>query len=289
MMESNNWVIYDGNLKRAAEPVAAVESRGLMYGDGCFETLRSYKGSYFRPGDHLERLQEAARFLDIDYPDDLELRSFKRLSENLLGKNGFNETDAVVRIQIWRSGQRGYVPKNEHESHYSILATPLPEIPASVSLATVDIKRIPNESLPSRYKLTNNINYITAAGQAKQKEADDALMLTVNGYLSETTIANLFWITGDTVCTPSKDCDLLPGITRNVLIRLIRESDGVALKEGRFRPEDIYKADAVWICNSVRELVPASRIDSVTYDTQHLFLKQLRESYQKILHAEPDS
>lgn len=287
-MESNNWVIYDGSLKQAAEPVAPVESRGLMYGDGCFETLRSYKGAYFRPGDHLERLQEAARFLDIDFPDDLKLRSFKRLSESLLDKNGFNEADAVIRIQIWRSGQRGYGTHDQHESHYSILATPLPEIPASVSLATVDIKRIPNESLPSRYKLTNNINYIKAAEQAKQKEADDAMMLTIKGYLSETTIANLFWIIGDTVCTPSEECDLLPGITRNILIRLISESDDIALKEGKFRPEDILKADAVWICNSVRELVPVSRIDNVAYDSHHSFLKQLRESYQKILHAELD-
>lgn len=285
-MESNKWVIYDGNLNRASDPVVPVESRGLMYGEGCFETLRSYKGAYCRLGDHLKRLQEAARFLDIDFPDDLELHSFERFSENLLDKNGFKEADAVIRIQLWRSGQRGYGTEGEHESHYSILATPLPEIPASVSLATVDIERIPNESLPSRYKLTNNINYITAARQAKQKEADDALMLTVEGYLSETTIANLFWITGNTVYTPSDECDILPGITRNIVIRLIRESDGITFEEGKFQPEDIYKANAVWICNSVRELVPVSRIDVVSYDPQNVLFKQLKESYQKFLHGE---
>ena len=288
-MESNSWVIYDGNLKQAAEPVAPVESRGLMYGDGCFETLRSYKGAYFRLGDHLERLKEAARFLDIDFPDDLVISSFKRLSETLLDKNGLNEADAVIRIQIWRSGQRGYGTQGQHDSHYSILATPLPQTPASVSLATVDIKRIPNESLPSGYKLTNNINYITAAGQAEHKGYDDALMHTVEGYLSETTIANLFWITGDTVCTPSEECDLLPGITRNVLIRLIRESDDVFFEAGKYRAEELLRADAAWICNSVRELVAVSRIDNVSYDSHHSFLKQLRNSYQKILHAELDS
>lgn len=287
-MESNNWVIYDGNLKRAAEPVAPVESRGLMYGDGCFETLRSYKGAYFRLGDHLDRLQASARFLDINFPEGLVIDSFKKQTGNLFEKNRLKDHDAVVRIQLWRSGQRGYGTQNDHQSHYSILATPLPEIPASVSLATVDIKRIPNKSLPSRYKLTNNINYISAARQARQKGADDALMLTLEGYLSETTLANLFWITGDTVCTPSEECDLLPGITRNVLIRLIRESDDIALEEGKFRSEDIYKADAAWICNSVRELVPVSRIDSVTYDFQHFLLKQLGESYKKFLHSELD-
>lgn len=285
-MENNRWVIYDGNLIGEVEPVVPLESRGLMYGDGCFETLRVYKGAYLRLEDHLSRFKSAAEFLGLDYPDQLEVSPLKELSDNLLEKNKLSNKDAVLRIQLWRSGNRGYSVTTENRSHYSILATPIPQIPASVSLATVNVKRIPDKALPSRYKLTNNINYITAARQAAQKNVDDVLMQTVEGYLSETTIANLFWVTGNTVFTPSSACDLLPGITRSVLIHLIGEFDGVALKEGEYRLEEIYKADAVWICNSVREVVTVSRIDDVRYNEDHPVIEKLKESYKNFLHKE---
>lgn len=282
-MENNRWVIYDGNLIRAVDPVVPVESRGLMYGDGCFETLRVYKGAFFRLEEHLSRFKSAAEFLGLDYPEQLEESSIKELSENLLDKNKLSNKDAVIRIQLWRSGKRGYSVSGENISHFSMLATPLPEIPTSIALASVDVKRIPNKALPSRYKLTNNINYITAARQAAQKNADDALMQTVEGYLSETTIANLFWISGNTVFTPSLACDLLPGITRSVLIHLIGEFDGVVLKEGEYFLEEIYKADAVWICNSVREVVAVSQVDGVRYNEDHFVNEKLKESYKNFL------
>ncbi|MDX1586546.1 MAG: hypothetical protein R3222_07375, partial [Balneolaceae bacterium] len=82
-MEDNRWVIYDGELIKASQPAVPVESRGLMYGEGCFETLRAYKGAFFKAKDHLDRLKRASRFLGLDYPDRLEFDSFRRLSQDL--------------------------------------------------------------------------------------------------------------------------------------------------------------------------------------------------------------
>ena len=285
-MENNRWVIYDSKLIRASEPAVPVESRGLMYGEGCFETLRSYKGAFFKAEEHLERLKQAAGFLGFHYPEELDSSSFKDLTAALLHKNSLSEEDAVIRIQIWSSGGRGYHVEKKPEIHYSILATPLPEFEPAITLATVDTRRIPTDSLPSKYKLTNNINYIAAARQAEQKGADDALMLTVDDKISETTIANLFWISGDTVYTPSEACDLLPGITRKTLIELIGKMESCDIKEGEYSIAEIYRAESVWVCNSLRHIIGVARIDDRDYDISHEVLYRLKAVFDEYVQSE---
>src|SRR5699024_4498907 len=105
-------------------------------------------------------------------------------------------------------------------SHFSISASECPRNFKPPILATVETKRISADALPSIYKFSNGINYIIAANEAAEKGADDALMQTINGKISETTIANIFWIKDEKIFTPSTACDLMPGITRNAVINL---------------------------------------------------------------------
>lgn len=282
-MENKRWIIYNGDIIGADKPVVPAESRGLMYGDGCFETLRVYAGRYFKLQAHLDRLRAGASFLGISYPDELKTPSVKQLVHQLLGRNSLPNNDAIIRIQVWRGGSRGYGPEEDARTHYSIIATPLADTDSAVRLATVDIKRIPSAALPAEFKLCNNINYIVAAARAREKDASDALMQTLEGHISETTIGNLFWISGKTVFTPSKACDLLPGITREVLIDIISQKDGLTIKEGVFTPEDLGKAEAVWMTNSVRELQPVKQIDDQVFDTDHPVFKSLEAAFKKHL------
>lgn len=276
----NDIALTDGQFVQRETPVVPVRSRGLMYGDGCFDTLRAYEGKFFRLGDHIDRLQSAALFLGIDYPDDLLEKSLKNRLLELLEKNGLKNSDAIVRIQLWRKGGRGYKPESARPNgSYAVLASPLPDIPESVHLASVGIRRIPNQALPANYKLSNNLNYIIAAREADQQKADDALMLTLDGHVSETTIANIFWIKGRTVYTPSVECDLLPGITRKILIELMASQTEYDLNEGAYELGHLLEADAAWICNSVRELVPVQRINDTTFGIRHRIIDQLSSLY----------
>ncbi len=265
---------------RAAVPV---ESRGLMYGDGCFETLRLYGGSFFKLGSHLRRLKEAAGYLGLVYPGELEAGRLKRDIAKLAKKNGLESGDAIARMQIWRGGIRGYRPQAEAATHYSLMVTGLPPSDDAITLSTVHTRRIPSAALPSRFKLCNNINYIAAVKEASAKGADDALMQTVEGYVSETTIANIFWIKGNTVYTPSESCDLLPGITRAVILELLKGDSRYRLREGSYRPEDLMDADAAWICNSVREIVPVARVNEASLAVDHQLLFSLKNQFEAYL------
>jgi len=284
-MKNEKKIIVDGTLVKAGACVIPAESRGVMYGDGCFETLRSYAGRYLHIEKHLRRFKSAADFLGMEYPYFFESEDLRDRINRLLEKNGLEDKNAVIRFQLWRKGKRGYRVDKKSGTHFSVIPSPLPEIRSVSSLALVKVRRIPDASLPSVYKLSNNINYIAAAREAKEQNADDALMQTVDGFLSETTIANIFWITEGIVYTPSADeCDLLPGITRSVLIKLCRDELGLEVREGKFKPGDLHNAEAAWVCNSVREIVPVSRVGKINLnvcDTVVRDLKAVFKSYKK--------
>lgn len=280
METSDSWIIFDGNLVSADTPVASAHSRGLMYGDGVFDTFRIYAGKIFKLAEHLERTQSGLRFLGISVPRDLRIDDLKDHLKRVLKKNDLRDRDVIVRLQVWRDGSRGYLPDSTDESHFSITVSPAPSELAPLKLVTIDRRRIPAASVPAKYKLSNGINYILASQEAKKSTGDDALMQTVDGWVSETTIANIFWRKGQQVFTPSEECDLLPGITRNLLIDIVAQHSEIQMNVGKYRIDDIMQADSVWISNSVRELLPVSAVDDQTYQVDDILFSELYEQFK---------
>lgn len=278
---SNNWLIFDGKLTPANQAVVPAVSRGLMYGDGLFETLRTYKGKTLLFEEHLTRLYSGMQMLSIDVSHALKIKSLKKQLWKLLGKQQLLNADAIIRLQVWREGGRGYHPPNDNSIHYSITASPCPDDFSMPILATVKSRRIPSQSMPSTAKFTNGINYILAAQQASEKGADDALMQTIDGFISETTIANIFWIKEDTIFTPDKECDLIPGITRKIVLDMIAESNRWNYQEGKYSVDQVFNADSVWICNSVREILAVKKIDNRKFNTTHPAIKKLQNRYAR--------
>lgn len=273
----SNFVVYNGQLVHEEEVLISPINRGMMYGDGCFDTFRSYKAKFLSLEAHFERTKAAAEYLGMEVEFDFE--GFKVKILELLEANELLNKDAMVRVQCWRGGSRGY-RTNSSQGNWITHCTPYSPVEAPISLASVNTRAIPSEALDRRFKLSNGINYIAAAREALKKGADDALMLTINRKVSETTIANIFWLKGNICFTPSLDCDLFPGITRSVLIKELTEHNGVNVIEGQFILEDIKSADAVFSTNSLREVVPVSSIDEVRFDLNHKFIGFVKELFK---------
>ena len=279
MEKNSDWIVYDGTLVPADEPVAPAISRGLMYGDGAFETFRTYTGKTLFLQKHLDRLVVGLTALGISYPPAIEIQKLRLLVQKLLQKKDLLAQDAIVRLQVWRSGKRGYLPDANADSHFSITVSECPKKFKLPILATVGIKRIPSKSLPSDYKFSNGINYILAAKEAAQKDADDALMQTIDGQVSETTIGNIFWLKGDKIFTPSANCDLIPGITRKRVIEIVDNHGKWQIEEGKYGLNHIMKANAVFMCNSVRELLPAKQINDYVFDVENEIVNEIKKRF----------
>lgn len=279
MDDNSNWIVFDGKIIPADQPVIPARSRGVMYGDGVFETFRVYSGETLFLDKHLDRLAEGLNTLGILQPSETRLNKLRPLVYKLLQKQQLVHEDGIIRLQVWRDGHRGYLPKERAEAHFSITASACPDSFSNSQLVTVDRRRIPSDALPSGYKFTNGINYILAAREAAEEGGDDALMQTMEGWISETTISNIFWVTGNTIFTPSDNCDLIPGITRGIIIDLIRQNGNWELQKGQFKLEHLAEADAAFICNSVRELLPVKKVDDYSFDVEYTVLNKLKKRF----------
>ena len=276
MKVSLNGSIINGN-----EASVKANSDGVFYGAGCFETLTSYRGKFLHLERHIKRLNDGAVYLTGLEDEFFQVEAIRNNILELLKANDLTNTRSRVRIQYSIAENLGYTqPVSKPISSILITVTPVLETPADFfHLATVDTTVVPASSRPVNLKLSNMLHYREAAIKAKKAGNDDALMLTVNGYIAETAIANIFWEKDGTVFTPSEECDILPGITRAIIIDSIRRSGG-EVKTGSFFPNELKTASQVWICNSVKEIMSVSQIDDCVYQTNTEFVNSLIQDFE---------
>ncbi|MBP3191195.1 aminotransferase class IV [Natronogracilivirga saccharolytica] len=277
-------VLFNDAFLPAEQASLSPEIRLARYGEGCFDTMRYYAGGFFRPEDHLTRLRKGLEHLGLEPSGYLaDTDSFLGMLTGFLKANDALGQHVRIRVQVWADDiTAGYRPGNRtakiHVSGSRIITTTTGEKPAGVNLITSTVPRIPHAALPADVKWSNGINYILAARQAQSHNADDALMMTTTGWVSETTIANIFWIKDDFVFTPSVSCDLFPGIARNTIIEVLDEMD-INTNQGAYSADFLKTADAVWICNSVRGIGLAGRIDNKEFPLQYSFFDRIQNRF----------
>lgn len=259
-------VHLNGKLIPAKEALISVFDHGFLYGDGIYETLRVYDGVIFMLDEHLRRLHRSASMIGLTIPldtDTIKISIYETLIANSL-KN------AYVRLTISRGhGPIGLDPDLCPKPTIVIIAEEMREYPKAfyekgISIIISETKRNSREALNPQIKSLNFLNNILAKIEAKKKGVYDAVMLNVYEKLTEGTTSNLFFYKDDTLCTPSIDCGILDGITREVVIEISKRK-GIRLKEGEFTREDLYRALEVFITGTTIEIMPVSRVDDQEY------------------------
>lgn len=252
----------------------AIQS-ALYYGVGCFETIRADSGKFLHFDKHCERLKNGLVWLGAD-PDDVPTsRMLRDDTAMLLNANNLKKVSAKVRIQAFPEEPPGYGLRNNPPVSILITAEPYQPNYQPIRICTVSTRTIPEQSRPAGLKISNMLHYRQAYREAQSKGFDDALLLNMEGYAAETSIANIFWRKGDQVYTPSAECDLLPGIMRDVVIGLVKKMKGYNLNEEKYHPDQLKEADEIWITNSVKELVWVKDLDGSSFETDTDFKSSL--------------
>lgn len=276
-------VSLNGSITNENEAVVPAESDGLFYGVGCFETFKSYEGKFLHFERHLHRLNDAVTYLTGVRENFFPEEHLRSEIADLLEANNMTDLYSKVRIQVSLNERFGYTKpvSNEPVVMTLITADEFQDTKTDpIRLALVETTVVPASCRPTHLKLSNMMHYRQAAIEAKAKGADDALMLTVRNEVAETSIANIFWEKNGTVFTPSAACDILPGITRSIIIELIREI-GIDIREGTFSESEIEHASQILICNSVKELVWVSSLNGRPYPTDTPFRDELLKRFKK--------
>ncbi len=255
-------IIYlDGKFVPREQATISVFDHGLLYGDGVFEGIRAYNGRVFRLDEHLDRLYDSARTIDLKIP--VEKEEFKELILETLRRN--NLKDAYIRPVVTRGrGDLGLDPRKCPVPTVIVIATEWGAMYGDLydnglTAITVSVRRNAAEALPPNVKSLNYLNNILAKIECNYKGGDEAIIFDTNGYLSEGSGDNIFVVKNGILFTPPT-LNNLRGITRQVVLEIAGVM-GIQVKEQNMGYYDLYSADEVMVTGTAAEVAPIVRID----------------------------
>jgi branched-chain amino acid aminotransferase len=259
-------VNVNGRITPERDAVISVFDHGFLYGEGIYETMRTYHRRPFLYDRHMRRLRRSARMIELPVPfTDEELAAQIRDTQAMARIDG----EAYIRVLVTRGiGELTYDPRATPDPSIVIIVKPQvdPE-PAvyekGVRVVIVDIVRNHPDSVNPMIKSNNLMNSALAMQEAIKQNGYEGVMRNYRGELSECTTANLFIVRNKVALTPPLEAGLLPGITREFLFDVGKEV-GVDVDERVMRDEDLFGADEAFLTSTTREVVPIVTVNDRT-------------------------
>lgn len=258
----------NGRLLPKAQALVSVYDSGFMLGDGVWEGLRLYDGRWAFAGEHLDRLFEAARAIDLDIG-----MTRNKLFQAVLETQKANgmETDAHARLMVTRGVK---IRPFQHPSLSQqgptvaiIMEHSTPQIARPIRLATVPhIRGLPMSQDP-KLNSHSKLNCVLACIAAEKAGADEALMLDVHGFVNTTNACNFFIVRRGEVWTSTGDY-CMNGITRAKVISLCREN-AIPVRERNFSLVETYGADEAFLTGTFGAQTPVGEIDGRPIGAAH--------------------
>jgi len=296
-MNSRGTLInLNGRIIPLAEANVSVFDRSFLYGDSLYEVVRTYEGKPFRLREHLERMEKSAVLCSMKFSQSIEEyhREILRSIDAYRAQPGRASEDVYVRIVVSRgSGKIGFGLGNlETPTLYVIIVEPIsmfPNKPFAKGTKLQISSRIRNspKALDPAMKSGNYLNSLLAYLTAAEAGFDDALMVDHQGFLTEGTTYNLFYVNRGIVATAPLDVGILDGITRRAVIDLCVEQ-GIPVREVRFPKEYLYEADEVFVTSSLKEVLPVLDLDGkkINKGKPGPIAARLAESFRELVKRE---
>jgi branched-chain amino acid aminotransferase len=259
----NATVYVNGRISRGDAATIPVFDHGFLYGEGIYETLRTYKRRPFLFDRHIGRLRQSAGRIALRVPcSDAEL--LDRVRQTMAAHEGLNE--AYIRILLTRGvGDLSYDPAATPEPTLVIIIKPYVGPAAKtfedgITVSLVGVRRNHPQALDPMIKSNNLLNNALAMQEALRRGAGEALMQNQAGDIAECSQSNFFLVRGGTAMTPPLSAGLLPGITREYVMEIAAELK-IPCKEARLTPADLTTADEAFITGTTREVTPVIAVD----------------------------
>ena len=256
-------VYINGRLYDKADAKVSVYDHGLLYGDGVFEGIRSYRGKAFRLQQHLDRLWRSAEAIRLEIP--MTPADLAAAVKNTLQANAID--DGYIRLVVTRgAGTLGLDPNRTSDPQVIIITDTIELYPEEhyrdgLKIISSSVIRNHPAALDPRIKSLNYLNNILAKIEGIQAGCSEALMLNHEGEVAECTGDNIFLVRDQQLHTPPVDAGILEGITRQVVFDLAAEA-GYQVHEVPLTIDDVYAADECLLTGSAAEVVPVVKVDS---------------------------
>jgi branched-chain amino acid aminotransferase len=252
-------VYIDGKYYPKKEAKISVFDHGFLYGDGVFEGIRAYEGCVFKLNEHINRLYESAKSIELIIP--LSKAEFKNAIIETLNRNKLK--DAYIRVVVSRGiGTLGLNPTLCPKASIIIIADYLaPLFEGKNATAIIAFTRRNSvTAINPMIKSLNYLNNILARIEANKAGVNEALMLNQNGTVCEGTGDNIFIVKAGVIITPPPSAAILLGITRQVVIDLA-EKEGIKVVERSITVHELYNADESFFTGTAAEIAPLVNVD----------------------------
>jgi branched-chain amino acid aminotransferase len=263
-------VNVNGRIFDQEHAVISVFDHGFLYGEGVYETLRTYNGQPFLFDRHMRRLRASAGMVALAVPladAEIDARFRETMRVAALGESTGGE--AYIRILVTRGiGELTYDPAACPDPSIVVIVKPNVEPPREafergVKVALVPVVRNHPDTVNPRIKSNNLLNNALAMQEAFRRGAFEGVMRNYKGELAECTQSNLFIVKNGVAMTPPLDAGLLPGITREFLFEVGADA-GITVRDAVMHDDDLLGADEAFLTSTTREAVPIVQVDDRT-------------------------
>ena len=282
------FIWYNGEFVEWQNATTHVLNHGLHYGSCVFEGLRVYGEKIYKLEKHTDRLFFSAQRMGIDVPYSKD--EINRAHEETIKK--MNIKYGYVRPVIWRGSEMMAISAQKNKINVAVATWEWPSYFTKedrlkgISLQTAVWKRPPPDCIPTDTKAAGLYMICTLSKHEAEKNGyTDALMLDYKGRVSESTGSNIFLVINGEIHTPVPDC-FLNGITRQAVIE-IAKNEGINVIERDIYPDEISKAEEIFLTGSAVEVTPVGKIDNqnfkvgdVTTKISSLYMKEVDPNYE---------
>ena len=248
----------NGNFVELSKASISPLDRGFLFGDSVYEVLAAYEKNLFRLDDHMERLKKNLESLSINIA--LENSEIKSILQKVCEKN--SEKNQIIYLQISRGAEaiRNHIPIKETQPTIFICSFELKNVPSEkndpiTAVLNPDI-RWKKSSIKSNSLLANVLYKMNA-----NDEGYDELLMSDDGFLTEGAVSNLFCVKEKKVFTPPLESNILPGVTRKVIIEIIKDIN-LSCEEVKIDEEFLFNSDELWITNTTKGILPVIKVNN---------------------------
>ena len=257
-------IIYlNGDYLPAEQACISPLDRGFIFGDGIYEVIPAYNNHLFRLEEHLQRLDNSLASVSIKVL--LSHQNWRDLLNELIKRNGGGNQSVYLQIT------RGVAPRDHafpDDISPTIFAMSNPLKPVAKEIHEHGVSAITLEDIRWKYchiKTIALLPNILLRQQALQAGAVEAILVRANE-VTEGAASNLFIVRDGTLLTPPKGPELLPGITRDLVLELAQQA-GIPCRETSIHPDELKTADEIWLTSSTREILPVTKLDEQAVGT----------------------
>ncbi|MEZ5813747.1 MAG: branched-chain amino acid aminotransferase [Alphaproteobacteria bacterium] len=283
--DRDGFIWMDGKMLPWREAKMHFLTHALHYGTQVFEGERAYSGRIFKSHEHSERLIHSADIIHMEMPYTAE--EIDAIKEEVLKANGLE--NAYIRAAAWRGAEQMGIDVQGTKTHMAVAAWDWgsyfdPKVrEQGIKLKTSQWRKPAPNTAPTAAKTASlyNLSCMVKA-EVKKEGFTDALMLDHEGYVAESTGANIFLIKDGTIHTPIPD-RFLNGITRQTVIELAHQR-GITVEERRIKPEELPSFDEVFLTGTAAEITAVGSIDDIQYGVGPI-TRQLHEAYEDLVNG----